>query len=92
MFTKSKEILSNDVQVKQMMLKAIHHTCYTKHFFYEHNSMTKLSLKLIYYLVLFVCSILSALQIQFLVLLLTVVAKFILLRLNVTTQARRHGT
>ena len=54
--------------------------------------MIKLSLKLSYYVVLFLCCTLSALQIQFLVLLLTVVAKFILLRLDVTTQARRHGT
>ena len=65
--------------------------CYTKYFFYEYNSITKLSLKLIYYLVIFDRSILNALQIQFLVLLLTIVAKFILLHIDVTTQARRHG-
>ena len=57
-FTKSKEIHSNDVHVKQMMLNAIHATL---SFFYEYNSITKLSLKLIYYLILFVSSILSAL-------------------------------
>ena len=58
-FTKSKEIRNNDVHVKQMMLNAIHVTLSV--FFYEYNSTTKLSLKLIYYLVLFVRSILSAL-------------------------------
>ena len=71
-----------------MMLNAIHVTLSI--FFYEYNSITKLSLKLIYYLILLVRSILSALQIQFLVLRLTVEAKFILLRIDVTTQARRH--
>ena len=59
--------------------------------FYEYNSITKLSLKPIYYLVLFVRSILCALWIRFLVLLLTVAAKFILLRFDVTTQAQRLG-
>ena len=88
MFIKSKEILSNDVHVKQMMLKAIYVTLSI--FFYKYNSITKLSLTFIYYPVLLVCSILSALQIQFLGLLLTVVA--ILLRLDATTQARHHGT
>ena len=50
-FTKSNEIRSNDVHVKQMMLNAIHATLSI--FFYEYNSITKLSLKLIYYLVLY---------------------------------------
>ena len=46
MFTKSKEILSNDVHVKQMMLNAIEVTL--SNFFYEYNFITKLPLKLIY--------------------------------------------
>ena len=58
-FTKSKEIRSNDVHVKQMMLNAIYVTLSI--FFYKYNSLTKLSLKLIYFLVLFVRLILSAL-------------------------------
>ena len=53
--------------------------------------MTKLSLKRIYYLVLFVRSILGALKIQFLVLLLTVASKFIFLRIDIINQAQRHG-
>ena len=43
MFTKSKEILSNDVHVKQMMLNAIQVTL--SNYFYEYNFITKLPLK-----------------------------------------------